>query len=96
MLRTGILLISLGLAIAAARLPRSARPAQRERLLSLVGRAPGLRIRFFLASTALCATCANLDVHFAPDQISSGLGYWKYGVGSKPIYSLHWIGNTVG
>jgi hypothetical protein len=46
-------------------------------------------------TVVVCASCANLNVHFGPDQIDSGLGYWKYGVGSKPIYSLHWVGNTV-
>jgi len=60
-----------------------------------VNRALELRIPSFLAATALCASCANVDVHFGPDQIPSGLGYWKYGVGSKPIYSLHWIDDTV-
>ena len=58
-------------------------------------RALGLRISSFSAATVLCASCANVDVRFGPDQIDSGLGYWKYGVGSKPIYSLHWIGDTV-
>lgn len=60
-----------------------------------MNRALRLRISSFLAATAFCASCANLDVHFGPDQIASGLGYWKYGVGSKAIYSLHWIGDTV-
>lgn len=54
-----------------------------------------LRISSLSAAAVLCASCANLDVRFGPDQIDSGLGYWKYGVGSKPIYSLHWIGDTV-
>ena len=58
-------------------------------------RALGMRILSFSAATVLCASCANVDVRFGPDQIDSGLGYWKYGVGSKPIYSLHWIGDTV-
>lgn len=54
-----------------------------------------LRIPTFLAGIALCASCANVDVHFGSDQIPGGLGYWKYGVGRKPIYSLHWIGDTI-
>jgi hypothetical protein len=58
-------------------------------------RALGLRISSFSVAAALCASCANVDVRFGPDQIDSGLGYWKYGVGSKPIYSLHWVGDTV-
>ena len=53
------------------------------------------RISSFSAAALLCASCANVDVRFGPDQIESGLGYWKYGVGSKPIYILHWIGDTV-
>jgi hypothetical protein len=60
-----------------------------------MARALGLRISSFSAATVLCASCANVDVRFGPDQIDSGLGYWKYGVGSKPIYSLHWIGDAV-
>ena len=55
----------------------------------------GLMISSIAAATVLCTSCANLDVHFGPDQIDSGLGYWKYGVGSKPIYTLHWIGDTI-
>jgi len=58
-------------------------------------RAIELGFSAFSAATVLCASCANVDVRFGPDQIDSGLGYWKYGVGSKPIYALHWIGDTV-
>jgi hypothetical protein len=60
-----------------------------------MNRTLGLGVPSFLAATVFCASCANLDVHFGPDQIESGLGYWKYGAGTKPIYSLHWIGDTV-
>jgi hypothetical protein len=54
-----------------------------------------LRISALSVVAVLSASCANVNVRFGPDQIDSGLGYWKYGVGSKPIYSLHWIGDTV-
>jgi hypothetical protein len=42
-----------------------------------------------------CASCANVDVRFGPDYIDRGLGYWKYGVGGKPMYSVHWLGDSV-
>jgi hypothetical protein len=60
-----------------------------------MSRALGLRIPSILMAVATCASCANLNVRLGPDQIDIGLGYWKYGVGSRPIYSLHWVGNTV-
>ena len=55
----------------------------------------GLRISSLSVMAVLCASCASVDVRFGPDQIDTGLGYWKYGVGNKPIYFLHWIGDTV-
>jgi hypothetical protein len=58
-------------------------------------RALELRFSAFSAAIVLCASCANVNVRFGPDQIDSGLGFWKYGVGSKPIYALHWIGDTI-
>jgi hypothetical protein len=48
-----------------------------------------------LFSFAACSSCANVDVHFGADEIDGGLGYWKYGVGGKPIYSFHLQGDTV-
>jgi len=44
---------------------------------------------------AACCSCANVDVHFGADAIDRGLGYWKYGVGGKPIYSFYLYGDTV-
>jgi len=48
-----------------------------------------------IAALVACASCANVDVRFGPDHIDRGLGYWKYGVGDKPLYSVHWLGDSV-
>jgi hypothetical protein len=47
-----------------------------------------------LIAGAACSSCANVDVHFGADEIDGGLGYWKYGVGGKPIYSFYLQGDT--
>jgi hypothetical protein len=48
-----------------------------------------------IAAFAACSSCANVAVRFGPDHIDRGLGYWKYGVGDKPIYAVHWLGDSV-
>jgi hypothetical protein len=48
-----------------------------------------------IVALVACASCANVDVRFGPDHIDRGLGYWKYGVGDKPLYSVHWLGDNV-
>jgi hypothetical protein len=60
-----------------------------------MNRALAFAVPPFLAATSICASCANVDVHFRSDQIDSGLGYWQYGVGGRPWYSLHWNGDVV-
>ena len=48
-----------------------------------------------IAALAACSSCANVAVRFGPDHIDRGLGYWKYGVGDRPIYAVHWLGDSV-
>lgn len=53
------------------------------------------RIPAFTFALTACASCANVAVRFGPDHIDNGLGYWKYGVGDRPVYSIHWLGDSV-
>ena len=60
-----------------------------------MNRSVTLTASLLLVAFAACSSCASVDVHFGADEIDSGLGYWKYGVGGKPIYSFHLDGDTV-
>ena len=58
-------------------------------------RSVAMTASIFLVAIGVCGSCANVDVHFGADEIDGGLGYWKYGVGGKPIYSFYLHGDTV-
>jgi len=48
-----------------------------------------------IIAMAFCAACATVDSNLSPDENFSGIGYWKYGVGSRLWYSFHWYGDTI-